>query len=57
MKMNNSVIVLATKPRMVAETQHPEHPELVGSWLGFGARKDNEIKAISNEVQVLKDIT
>ena len=49
MKMNN-VIVLATKPRKVAETQHPEHPELVGSWLGFGAKKDNEIKVISNEV-------
>ena len=57
MKMNNSVIVLATKPRMVAETQHPEHQELVGSWLGFGAKKGNEIKVISNEVQVSKNIT
>ena len=36
MKVNNSVIVLATKPRMVAETQHPEHPELVGSALKSG---------------------
>ena len=57
MKMNNSIIVLATKPRMVAETQHPEHPELVGSWLDLGARKDNEIIVISNEVQVSKNIT
>ena len=39
MKMSNGVIVLATKPRMVAETQHPEHPELVRPWLDFGARK------------------
>ena len=37
-------------------TQHPEHPELFGSWLGFGAWIDNEILVISNEVQVSKDI-
>ena len=30
-------------------TQHPEHPELVGSWVDFGARIDKKIRKISNE--------
>ena len=30
-------------------TQHLEHPELVGSWIDFGAWMDKKIRKISNE--------
>ena len=51
MKINKRVIVQPQVREWWLRTQHLEHPELVGSWVDFGAWIDNEIRVISNEVK------
>ena len=55
MKINKSIIVQPqVRKEWWLQTQHPEHPEHVGSWVYFRAWIDKDISKISNEVKSQK---